>query len=111
MNDQLSPLAYELARIPAAGGLVQRRAAITSFLTETVATCVSLTDEERSRATFYEVIEEAGSRVVVPAESSGRGDPATSRLHTAKRCARSSCPGGIAGASPPPPERPTHSRR
>lgn len=80
MNDQLSPLAYTLARIPAASGLVQRRTAIVSFLTKTVATCVSLTDEERSRATFYEVIEEAGSRVFVPAGSSGRGDPAKSRF-------------------------------
>lgn len=80
MNDQLSPLAYKLARIPAAGGLRDRRTAVASFLTKTVATCVSLTDEERSRATFYEVIEEAGARVFVPSESSGRGDPAKSRF-------------------------------
>jgi len=80
MNDQLSPLAYKLARIPAAGGLRDRRTAIASFLTKTVATCVSLTDEERSRATFYEVLEDAGARVFVPSESSGRGDPAKSRF-------------------------------
>lgn len=78
MNDQLAPLAYKLAKIPAAGGLPQRRTAIASFLTKTVATCVSLTDQERSRATFYEVVGEPGSRAFTPAESSGRGDPAKS---------------------------------
>lgn len=80
MNDQLAPLAYTLAKIPAAGGLAKRRPAIASFLTKTVATCVSLTDQERSRATFYEVMGEPGSRVFTPAESSGRGDPAKSKF-------------------------------
>lgn len=80
MNDQLAPLAYTLAKIPAAGGIARRRTAIASFLTKTVATCVSLTGEGRSRATFYEVADEAGSRVFTPAESSGRGDPAKSRF-------------------------------